>query len=241
MATLSELKTRVNDLTDNDGEDIVSSNEIVRYINEGIKKAEAEIHNLYEDYFLTTALISVTADSSDYSLPSDIYARKIRGVYYNEGVGGFSREIKPLVDLGKIRYYDNMTSNKIPYKYRILNSVSSGVQLRFYPTPKESSSTRYSIYYLRNAAQLSSDSDVLDIPEFEQYVVDFARYRILEKEQHPMLVNVEKDLNNTLIQMITTLRDAIPDGNSEILQDDTHYASFVDGCSDDYGYYGGDY
>ena len=88
--------------------------------------------------------------------------------------------------------------------------------------------------YIRNAKQLVNLTDVLDIPEYEQYIIDFARRRVLQKEVvNPMLTTVTEDLINTESLMVDTLQESVPDGNNEMSLDTSAYDE-----QGDYGYDG---
>lgn len=213
MPTLSELKTRIRDLIDTEDQDFVTDAEETRYINEAIKEVESDIHNLYEDYFLTSTNLSVTAGVSEYSLPSDIFARKIRKILFDNGSDTY--EIKPILSLEKtldVQSYDE-------YKYIIINSAASGVKIKFYPTIATTSSTAITMFYIRDAKQLSSSSDELDIPEFEKYIIDLVRYRIIQKDiGNPMLTELEKEVYKSRQLMIDTLQKSIPDENHSVIE-----------------------
>jgi len=69
--------------------------------------------------------------------------------------------------------------------------------------------------------------DELDIPEFSQFIVDFARYRILQKEiSNPMITDVKSDLADSRLLMEQTLQESVPDGNNEIELGDDIYCDF---------------
>lgn len=230
--TLSDLITATNDLTDNEGNAIADSTSVIRFINEAIKRCEAVIHNLQEDYFYNETTISVVDGTSAYDLPSDIYARKIRGIWYNDGSKVY--EILPIQDRQTLLYLKNSSNSQAAKRYNITNDSTNGVKINIYPTPSETDSTSYVIMYIRNAKQLVNLTDVLDIPEYEQYIIDFARRRVLQKEVvNPMLTTVTEDLINTESLMVDTLQESVPDGNNEMSLDTSAYDE-----QGDYGYDG---
>ena len=83
--TLAQIKQRVRDLVDAESADFTSDEELVRYINEAIKMCEAEIHRLNEDYYKKDEVSSIVSGTQEYSLPSDIYAQKIRRIMFDDG------------------------------------------------------------------------------------------------------------------------------------------------------------
>lgn len=221
--TLADIKQRVRDLVDAESADFVSNAEIIRYINEGIKRCEAEIHKLNEDYYKKDASLTLVSGTSEYSLPSDIYAQKIRRIMYNNGTDK-KYEIFKILD-EEVPFVD---SSDEYFRYRLVFNSSDSKVIKLYPEPAEANSY-ITISYIKDAKELSSDSDVCDIPEFSQFVVDFARYRILQKEiSNPMLETVLGDLKYSQKTMIETLQQSVPDGNNEIVLGDDIYNDFYE-------------
>jgi len=226
--TLSDLKTRIKDLVDGDSADQVTDVELVRYINEAIKECEAQIHLLNEDYYKKDAYLSISSGTSEYSLPSDIYAQKIRRIMFDSSsssvtssnryeVMSIKDEEVPFVETGDL------------YRYRLIFNSSDAKVIKLYPTPNFTDSAVVKISYIKNAKQLSSDSDVLDIPEFEQFIIDFARYRVLQKEVgNPMIQTVGADLDRTREIMVATLQESVPDGNNEVELNTDMYSDYYD-------------
>lgn len=220
--TLSQIKTRVRDLVDAESADFIDDAELLRYINEGIKKCEAWIHKLNEDYYVKDATISLVSGTSEYSLPSDIYAQKIRRIMFDNG-NDKTYEILPI----RVEETPYIESNEAYFRYRLVFNSSDSKIIKLYPTPTANDSTSVTITYIKDAKQLSSDSDETDIPEFSQVIVDFARYRILQKEiTNPMLADVKADLTDSIELMVTTLQNSVPDGNNEIILGDDIYQDF---------------
>jgi hypothetical protein len=230
--TLSQIKQRVRDLVDTESADFVDDAEILRYINEAIKVAEAEIHRLNEDYYKKDGAISLVDGTSEYSLPSDIYAQKIRRIMFNDGTDKY--EVLPIKD-EEIPFVDDNDD----FRYRLIFNSSNQKVMKLYPTPSANDATSMVMTYIKDAAQLSDDADETDVPEFSQFIVDFVRYRILEKEiTNPMLQVVASDLKDSRAQMVMTLQQSVPDGNNEIELGDDIYDDFY---SNYYGSNRGEY
>ena len=220
--TLSELRTLVLEPVDMQEEDFVSDAEVNRYINQGIKQAEAEIHSIYQDYFLDWTTVDLVSGTSEYDLPSDIYATKVRKLLWDSTEKQY--EIKRIRDLTDILDIENEDSY---YSYLIRNNASSGVKIKFFPTPLVDSTGDITIYYLRDAAQLSADSDELDIPEFDKFVVLYARYECLKKELgNPLLIATKEELESERQLMLSTLGNRIADKDNELLIDNSFYFDF---------------
>lgn len=218
--TYTEMKAKVlNDLDLND-EDFIPAAEMLGYFNEAIDTAEAHIHTLYADYFKTEAYLALVSGTSNYALPSDIYANLIRGIIYNSG--SIIYEIKRLKSLQQIPYFQ--TGDE--YRYEPNNSAASGYKIRLYPTPSETSSTNITIHYIRNAMQLVDDDDVCDIPEFANYIMQFVKVRCYEKEGHPNVLKAMADLEKEESLMVSTLTNMVDDEDNLIQPDFGFYQDY---------------
>lgn len=215
--TLAQIKALVKDPLDLNEEVFVDDTEITSYINDGIREAEANINTIYEDYFLTKAAIPLVAGTSVYSLPADIYANKVRGFIYDDGADSY--QVAKLRDFKEIPFLEQSWS----YQFLLTNSLSSGVQVNIYPTPRITSGTALTCWYLRNARQLALDSDVCDIPEFVNFIVQHGKVRAMEKEGHPLLDTARSDWERQRTLMVETLSAMIVDEDNKITLDTSMY------------------
>jgi hypothetical protein len=209
-------------------EQFITTTELNSYINSGISEAERIIHNLYEDYFLTTGALTVHgAGLPWFTLPSDIYANKIRKVVYDDGnnVEYIIPRIRKLEDIYAL---DDITASpENSFAYLLLNDLTNGVRLRLYPTPASTPVANITVYYIRNAKQLSADNDVHDIPEFENFIVAYAKIKCLQKEGTSPLLQVQiAELQNEKSQMIQTLSNMVPDDDDNVIPDMSFYSDF---------------
>ena len=83
--TFEEIKDKVRRDLGMEQEQFVTNIELQGYVNSAIDEAEAEIITLYQDYFLKLTEIDLVNGQRDYSIPTDIYANKIRGLIYSDG------------------------------------------------------------------------------------------------------------------------------------------------------------
>lgn len=220
--TYLELKTYLQKELDLQDETFITSDEFMSYFNEAVDMIEAAIHNIYEDYFLTSSPLAISSGTSDYSFPSDIYAQKIRKVLYNDN-GSLKYEIRRLKRLEDMLYID---SNDL-FAYVITNGSAGGVKMTLYPTPQISNSA-ITIWYLRNAKRFTADTDVCDIPEFTNVLVQFVRWKCLSKEGHPDANQAGMDLERMKQEMVDTLTARVPDEDNTVLKDTTFYRDFDD-------------
>jgi hypothetical protein len=214
--TLAQIKQKVQQPLDLEEEIFIRPTELLDNINEAIRDAEAKIHTIYEDYFLTSATISLVAGTSEYDLPTDMYANKIRGFVYADG-----SDYYPVLRLRKFDLIPYITSEE-PYNF-IIKNYPTGKKLVIFPASRITSSTALTCWYLRNAKQLVNDTDVCDIPEFVNYIVQKTKVLCMQKEGHPLLESAEKKLMDEDKLMVETLTVSIPDEDNRISMDLSSY------------------
>lgn len=205
-------------------EEIVRPVELLGYCNEAIDECESEIHTIYEDYFLTSATISLVQGTSTYSLPANIYANKIRAILYT--VGSTVYTVPRIKEFNK--FLDIMLSNNAggsgSYRYFIVNdSAAAGIKLQLVPAPHETSANAITVWYLRNANRLALDTDICDIPEFSQFVIQWMKMRCYEKSGDSRTPFAAGIVEQQRKQMVDTLSAMVPDGDNEIESDLSHY------------------
>lgn len=220
--TYAELKAYLEKELDLEDETFITEDEMLSYFNEAVDMVEAAIHNIYEDYFLTTAPLAITSGTAAYNLPSDVYAQKIRKVLYNDN-GSLKYEIRRIKRIEDTLYVESPDL----YGYILLNSGSTGMKITLFPTPQDSNSN-ITVWYLRNAKRFTQDTDVCDIPEFTSVVVQFVRYKCLTKEGHPDAAQAAQDLERMKQEMVDTLTARVPDEDNTVLKDTTFYRDFDD-------------
>lgn len=225
--TKAEIVTKIEQDLDLEDELFIQSTELLGYINEGIDEAEAEIHDLYEDYFLKRGTITLVAGTEEYALPSDIYAMKIRRVIYNNG--SKVCRIHRARDTYKMEERERrsvISGGITEYEFIITHDTPGTPKICLIPTPQESGAY-VKLYYLRNANRLSVDADVCDIPEFVHFVMQFVKVRCYEKEGHPNLSKALMDLEKQRALMQATLASMVPDEENEIEPDLSFYGEMT--------------
>ena len=221
--TLSALRTKIERELDLEGEVFMQEPEMNEYINDGIDKAESQIHSLYEDYFLTYSPISLVSGTSRYSLPTTIYANKIRKVIYKNNSDVY--EVKRLRDKNKLLNYalNRASSNSNPaYEYLLVNDTAGQPEIIFTPAVNETGSF-IEVWHIRNANRLEVDTDICDIPEFIRYVVQYVKVRCYDKEGHPHLGIAQQELAELQQDMVSTLSGMVADDDNEIEADYSSY------------------
>ncbi len=87
----------------------------------------------------------------------------------------------------------------------------------------EAAPYRIALWHLRNPARVYVDSDLMDIPESTNYVMQYVKVRCYEKEGHPMLEKAIPDLERERLRMIDLLTERIPDDDTIVQGDMTLY------------------
>lgn len=217
LPTLADLITELDNDLDLTDEVMITSAEKIANFNKGIDEAEQLVHNLCEDYLLQKEPLSMVSGTAEYSLPSNIYANKIRKIIYDNGSTTY--EIRKIRDLAKIP--DVQDSDDLRY---LIYTNSSGVQkILLYPTPAETTSTYVTIWFIGNANRLSVDADVMNIPEAKAYVLTRAKLECARKEGHPAQVALEGEVERQRQLLVTTLSAMTPDEDTKLTLDTSYY------------------
>ena len=222
LSTYSAIKTKLYDDLDLYDEDFITENEFLGLLNEAINDCEAVIHNLGLEarYFKTTDTLTLVSGTSDYSMPSDIYANKMVRVYYING----SKKYR----IDRIREQDRIldfnTGENGDYFYDILN-LTAGIKQRLYPTPQESGAY-IQRYYIRNVRALTTStaaSNTCEIPESINFIYAHVKMKVYQKEGNPMFAESMEQLKLQHDLMVQNLQEMVPDENNMIIPDTSFY------------------
>lgn len=229
--TFDEIRIKVERELDLEAEEFIQPDEIREYINDAVAEVEAEIHTLgiEDEYFLTKAFLPLVDGTSDYLLPENIYASKIRKITYRFGATIYTidriRGPERFEIIERILQYNSVTDY---YQYILVNnSATSNVELELYPPSRETSSTNVKIWYIREANRWLDNLDLAglcDLPEIAlQFLYEYVKFRCYEKEGHP---NTEMSAQNVIRlkdKMTSTLQVMVPDEDSTIPKDMSSY------------------
>lgn len=237
--TFRELKQQVIDDLDLQDEIFVTEYDLYRWLNDAIESAEAQIHTLYEDYFLSRTEYTISSGEYLLDYPSDIYASKVRKMLFKESNNApntASHEIlreKDLITAEARDIYEN-SSSQPTLTWIGTNSSSEGRKVRLFP--KLTRNGIIVMYYIRNAAKVVYDSntsewvnqdDVCDIDEFERYLVQAVKTQVYLKDGD-IRAEDSKGLEEQLKKdMVETLSNRVPDNNDEIVMDLSHYSDML--------------
>lgn len=224
LLTYSDLKTKLfNDLDIEDLDFLDGETELLGYINEAIDDAESIIHTLGLDayYFNTQSTITLASGTSDYSLPSDIFATKIRKMFYINGSKKY--EIFRIRDLNETPFFQASDD----YKYQIVTTsgTANNWRVRFYPTPAESG-VYVTIWYIRNATRMTTSTaatNICEIPDSTNFIFQHVKFRVYEKMGNPLMQQAQQMLQVQKDLMTNTLQEMVPDENTLIQPDTSFY------------------
>ena len=156
------MKAKV--FTDNDllDEVFVSPNEVAGYFNEALNEGAAEIIELNQEYYKTFSYLPIVAGTGVYSLPTNIYANKIRGIMYSNG--------SQIYEIKRYRRRDKFSAMAMTdqygvnddYRYDLMNHTPGQAQLVFHPVARETailpptsgSFTPVTLNYIRNITRI---------------------------------------------------------------------------------------
>lgn len=224
--TWAEIREKITAECDLEDEDFVRRDELLSYANEAIDEAEAEIHSLYEDYFLSKKDISVVRGDEFFStatLIPDIYADKIREIIFREGSGTTVYTVNRLKDWRKFKQKalsDTQVTTDL-YQYFLVNTTPGNPQIMLVPKAREAGTM--TVWYLRNANRLALDTDVCDIPEFINFVFSHMKMKVYAKEGHPGYPEALERLETERARMNAVLAARVPDMDNEIESDLSSY------------------
>ncbi len=111
------------------------------------------------------------------------------------------------------------------YRYFLLNQSAGAPKFLFTPSVAEDGQF-IDVWFLRQANRLSEDTDVMDVPEAANYVMQYVKNRCYEKEGHPNLMKAIDDLTMEKTTLEGVLSAMVPDANNEIEMDLSFYGDF---------------
>lgn len=228
MATLySDAKAKVEKDLDLESEDIITDEEMLGYFNDAIREAEAEVMGANRDYFLDKAYLALVNGTSLYSLPTGIYANKIRGIIYANGT--LIYEIKKIRGMQQfLERAEILSANPTDqYQYMIINNSSTGRQIELSPAAKETSSQNVIIWFVRKVAELTgATTDYIDkdIPESTNFIYSYVKGKCIQKENAGIMPpEAQAEIDKQRMLLVETLGDMIPDDDNEAIKDMSFY------------------
>lgn len=220
LQTYGLAKTKIEKDLDIQGDNIIEEDEMLANFNSAVDDAENIIHQLHEDYFLTSDYVAMVDGTSDYAMPTNIYANKIRKIIYKKDNESYEVKKIKLMHISDVDAEDD-------YKYNIENNTgAAGTRFIIYPAARDTSSTYMRRWYVRNASKIVDSDSVIDIPEFVNYVYSHVKYWCAFKIGHPRMAGFKEEMDKQEMMMRNNLTAMIEDGNIDIDPDISFYEDF---------------
>lgn len=228
MPTYAVMKAKIQKDMDIEDETFIQDTELLEYFNDAIRDCEGHIQKLglQEEWYLNKDNPSVVAGTAQYDLPSDIYLKKFVECVYNDGSRTFEiKEIKGKNRFTRVAFNSNYTQNQPIYSYYLLHATAAaGAKWVLDPVPTETSSTRFTRWYIRAAQKMTVDASICDVPDVcLNFIYAYVTWRIWAKEGDGRAVGAKQELELQRTMMVEILSDMTPDGNNEIELDTSTY------------------
>ena len=226
--TYSAMQAKIEKDMDIEDEVMIQDTELMEYFNDAIRDCEREIHSigLEEIYFKNYDNPAVISGTAEYNMPTGIYQSKILKCVYNDGNRVFPiKEMKGKSQYEEIEMSANYTSSNPVYRYFLRNaSASSGVKWTLVPTPRETSSTRFKRWFIREATKMANSASVCDLPDAcLNFIYAYVTWRIWGKEGDGRSIGAKAEVELQRKMMIDGLTDMTPDEENEIEMDTDIY------------------
>lgn len=219
--TWATILAEIEDENDLAEETFVDAGEMMAYANSALEDIEKEIHTLHDRYFAAEANLSLVTNTAAYSLPADIYATKITGIFYNDGSNKY--ELKEIKDLSVLPFIQSSDR----YQYRVVNNASTGLQIKLYPASRETNATFTTIFYRRKVAKFVLTTTVIDVPEGKEFVKQFVSDKVANKERMTPDAPESGALTRKRKQLLDSLENQIDDDNNQVVVDTSFYEEFI--------------
>lgn len=221
-----------NDLQDEDN--FVGNDEMAAIFNSAIDEFESEVLKVQEDYLLTSASLSLVAGTPEINLPSNIYAQKIRSLIYANGPKIYPltrfRDPHKFYKKAEVDYY---ATSETEYSYILKSVTSAQDQIVISPAAQESGAF-LTLWYIRNANRIPMVGEsgatrstqlatVIDIPEAVNFLLEYARWKVMDKERDSRAEKQEKVQLQTKANLIAALTQKVQDNEDTVPPDMSFY------------------
>lgn len=172
--TLATIRTQVRSYLDEQSAADWSDAELTRLINVYYHNLRDIAIRVHENYYITTALWSTVANQQEYTsadlVPTDIYKiRRVELNYDTSIANNAPTRMLPIDNVDAIRRDLAYTNAGLTVQsasnggYYVLG-FGSNIKIGFIPIPQNTGVNAIKIWYMKEAVDMSSDSDTLDIP-----------------------------------------------------------------------------
>lgn len=215
--TYEEAASKISVELDLQEEKFVGPDELMGIFNDAIDEAEQNVLNLFEDYLLAEKTYTLIYNQDRYEMPDDIYANKIRYLWFNDGINRY--QIKRT--RANILPFSDIPNSVYSYQIQHRDPVE-GITIKLSPSVTHSGPFMF-MQYIRNANRVNDDSSVIDIPEAMNFIFAYVKVRVMTKESNPLLQIAMADLETQRNFLQTTLKSMTVDDDNEIIPDLSFY------------------
>jgi hypothetical protein len=222
--TLQEIRDQVREDLDSSEEYWKDDTDFNNMINRAIRQAHRKIISIYEDYFLSSSVVSIAADVDTIDYPSDIFANKIKSIHFYDGAS--STKFAKVNRFDETIMLDNhITNNTIYRKWLAIDTLTGGQKIKLYP--KLGNAGTITIWYIREPKKLVNDDDVCDINEFYDYIIQLTKKIYYQEDADPRFTLEKQEALELEKEMIDTLTNMTVGNDDLIVQDMSHYCDSV--------------
>lgn len=240
--TAQQIIERVKDELDLQEETFIDDVEMVRYCNAAIDRAEQSVIGIHKDYFLTSATLSLVSGTREYELPVDIYGHKIRRIIYENGSQVY--KVTRIQDWKKFerKAIEDVNNSATLLEYFLVNRQPGEPRIQFVPIPAETGDF-VTVWYCRQANRfddthtgsipnrvlttpLDDPTNILDVPEAFNYIVEFVKMKCDIKEKRNMGQIQTGDYPEVQMEyreMMGAIQEIVPDAENLIEPDFSSY------------------
>lgn len=238
----AQIIDRVKDELDLQEETFIDDVELVRYCNAAIDRAEQQVIGIHKDYYLTSATLPLVSGTREYDLPADIYAHKIRRIIYANGSQVYT--VRRIQDWKKFeeKAVEDINGSCTTLRYFLVNRIPGFPKIQFVPVPRETGGY-ITVWYLRQANRfddsytgtfpnrtlatpLDDATNILDVPEAFNYIVEFVKMKCDIKEKRSHGQNQAGDYPEVMVEFkefIGVIQEIVPDAENLIEADFSIY------------------
>lgn len=215
LVTLSSLTTRAQQAADMENDPVVGAAEWTALINYGAARLyDLLVSKFGEEYFLTSANISIVAGTDSYDLPADFY--RLRGV--DASVGGRTYPVHRFQFRDRDRYKEvavTWSGERGSLRYML-----QGHQIRFMPVP--GIATAMTLWYIptmqvlvhgtgawTSAQLVNADDTIDDINGYGEFIVlEAAIHALLKQDRDASQLIARRDEVKAWLEESAGQRDA---------------------------------
>jgi hypothetical protein len=217
VTTYGDFKQELEDELDIDIDqgEVVSDTQFKRAVNRYTRECALHIYPMNQDYYRTTDIVSLVDATSEYAMPTGIFANKIRYVQFDDSSVDYEVFRIKLEEIPNVETTDD-------FQYDIINKISGGTKYKVYPTPTANDSTSMTRHFIRAINEVSGDASVIDLPD-TTLLYHLCKIFLMRKKGDPMLAMEIQQTPYYQRLYHTNLEVMLPNWNEQMDPDLSHY------------------